>query len=299
MKILVQFSGGKDSQACLIYAVEKYGANNVTGVFCDTGWEHEITYKHIQDVCSQLSVELVVIKSKEYDGFIDMAKKKKRFPSAINRFCSVELKTKPMTDYILDVIKESFITIQGIRAEESINRAKMQKECSYFKYYTQPAGVDKRGRNYYDNYRKAEVLEFIKHYAGDIIRPVFDWTGNQVMEYILSHDQKPNPLYYMGVSRVGCAPCVLSRLNETKLFMERFPEKMALIAKHEKEIGSTFFGIEYIPEKYGTKIVDGKRINTIEDIEKYLMRNSNQVTMFDEPEIPGGRSCMSIYNICE
>lgn len=40
MKIIVSFSGGKDSQACLIQAVNQYGADNVEAVFCDTGWEH-------------------------------------------------------------------------------------------------------------------------------------------------------------------------------------------------------------------------------------------------------------------
>lgn len=54
MKILVQFSGGKDSQTCLIKAVNDYGNEKVTALFCDTGWEHEETYTHIHNVCSQL-----------------------------------------------------------------------------------------------------------------------------------------------------------------------------------------------------------------------------------------------------
>lgn len=37
MKILVSFSGGKDSQACLIQAFKQYGGGNLTAVFCDTG----------------------------------------------------------------------------------------------------------------------------------------------------------------------------------------------------------------------------------------------------------------------
>jgi tRNA(Ile)-lysidine synthase TilS/MesJ len=39
MKIIVSFSGGKDSHACLIEAVKKYGADKIEAVFCDTGWE--------------------------------------------------------------------------------------------------------------------------------------------------------------------------------------------------------------------------------------------------------------------
>ena len=40
MRTIVSFSGGKDSQACLIKACKDFGAANVTAVFCDTGWEH-------------------------------------------------------------------------------------------------------------------------------------------------------------------------------------------------------------------------------------------------------------------
>lgn len=54
MKIIVSFSGGKDSQACLIQAANKYGTNKIEAVFCDTGWEHPDTYQHISDVCKQL-----------------------------------------------------------------------------------------------------------------------------------------------------------------------------------------------------------------------------------------------------
>lgn len=36
MKIIVSFSGGKDSQACLIQATNKYEADKIEAVFCDT-----------------------------------------------------------------------------------------------------------------------------------------------------------------------------------------------------------------------------------------------------------------------
>lgn len=113
MKILVSFSGGKDSQACLIQAFKQYGGGNLTAVFCDTGWEHPDTYKHVNDVCLQMGVRLITLKSK-YD-FVSLAAHKKRFPSTNARFCTSELKMKPMIDYVLS-LKESCIIIQGIRA---------------------------------------------------------------------------------------------------------------------------------------------------------------------------------------
>ena len=66
MRIIVSFSGGKDSQACLIWAAKKYGVSNIEAVFCDTGWEHPSTYKHINYVCESMGVKLTTIKGK-YD----------------------------------------------------------------------------------------------------------------------------------------------------------------------------------------------------------------------------------------
>lgn len=149
MKIIVSFSGGKDSQACLIQAAKQYGVNKIEALFCDTGWEHPDTYQHITDVCSQLGVKLTTLKSK-YD-FISLAVYKKRFPSTNARFCTSELKMKPMIDYVLS-LNESCIIIQGIRAGESAARATLEDECMYFKSYFHP---NKNGKK--ETYRGKEV----------------------------------------------------------------------------------------------------------------------------------------------
>lgn len=177
MKILVSFSGGKDSQACLIQAFKQYGGGNLTAVFCDTGWEHPDTYKHVNDVCLQMGVRLITLKSK-YD-FVSLAAHKKRFPSTNARFCTSELKMKPMIDYVLS-LKESCIIIQGIRAGESTARAAMEEECMYFKSYFQP---NKKGRT--ENYRSKDVKEWCSQYDASVLRPIFKWSAQQVIDCIL------------------------------------------------------------------------------------------------------------------
>ncbi len=62
MKVVVLWSGGKDSQACLIHSVKKYGQKNVLAVFCDTGWEHEITVSHVEDVCRHMGEQPVCVR---------------------------------------------------------------------------------------------------------------------------------------------------------------------------------------------------------------------------------------------
>lgn len=51
MKVLVAYSGGKDSQACLLWAVNQYGVKNIEAVFCDTGWESPISCSSYYHLC--------------------------------------------------------------------------------------------------------------------------------------------------------------------------------------------------------------------------------------------------------
>ena len=290
MKIIVCYSGGKDSQACLINAAEKYGAAKVTAVFCDTGWEHPDTYTHILQTTEALNVNLITLKSK-FD-FISLALYKQRFPSPNARFCTSELKMKPTIDYILN-LKESCIIIQGIRAGESSARAKMSSECMYFRSYFQ---LDKKGKK--QTYRAKEVREWCKIYDASILRPIFMWTAQEVIDSILAAGQKPNPLYYRGFSRVGCFPCIMWRKREILQLMQDKPMVERLlnaekILKENKARGSTFFRAGYIP---GYACSD-RKCPTIQDVFRYVSDKNATLDLF-EPE--DGYSCISMFHgLCE
>jgi 3'-phosphoadenosine 5'-phosphosulfate sulfotransferase (PAPS reductase)/FAD synthetase len=302
MKVIVQFSGGKDSLATLIWAINKYGKDKVEAVFCDTNWEHEITYKHIAEVIEKLQVKLIVLSSKKYLSFLDMVQKKKRFPSTKARFCTEELKTKPMIDYVLEH-KEHLILLQGIRKDESELRSKMEKQCSYFKYYSQPYGVDKNGKNKFHTYRKKEVLEWRSKYSDDVLRPVFEWNGQEVINYILDNGVKPNLLYYMGMNRVGCMPCIMAKLGEVKQIANRFPDVINKVREAEINLNSSIMPPNKIPVKYCSKKAINKKgeikaYPTITDVVKYVNRKDAQQSIFEEDK-NNKHICMSFYGICE
>jgi 3'-phosphoadenosine 5'-phosphosulfate sulfotransferase (PAPS reductase)/FAD synthetase len=302
MKIIVQFSGGKDSLAALLWTLNEGGFNKdkIEAVFCDTGWEHEITYQHINEVVDKLGVKLVTLKSKKYDGFVDMAKKKKRFPSTKARFCTEELKTKPMIDYLLDEVKDNVIIIQGIRGDESVARSKMAKQCRYFRYYFEPYGYDKQGKPKFHTYRKKEVLAFCKQYADDVLRPCFEWGGTETMQYILEAGMKPNPLYYQDAARVGCFPCIMCRKREVKSIVDNHPKYIDRLRDAEKVVGRTFFPPDYIPAKY-RKILDeksGKYVPSLDNVIRYVKDRNLNMDLFDDDDKEDGK-CMSFYGICE
>lgn len=281
MKIVVSFSGGKDSQACLIWAVKKYGSKNVQAIFCDTGWEHSLTYKHINSICKQMHVELITLKP-EF-SFVELAKKKGRFPSTMARFCTVDLKIKPMIDWITTQ-KDSLIIIQGIRAKESTSRSKMSQECSYFKEYFNDSikGL----------YAKKKVKEWCKTHDASVLRPIFDWSAQEVIDYILDNNQQPCDLYRMGSSRVGCYPCIMARHSEARIILN---DKLGFekLKEAEAEVGRSFFPPGYIPNRF----CKNGEFPKIDDVRDYLNRNDGMDDMFEPEE---GYSCMSLYHgLCE
>lgn len=336
MKVIVSWSGGKDSQACLIWAVEKYGANNVTAVFCDTGWEHEVTYRHVDFICSAIQVKLITLKSKMYDGFVDLATKKKRMPSSKARFCTIELKIKPMIDFVLDQ-SESLLIFQGIRADESNARSQMLQDCRYFKYYFEPYLTNtmiiekmtakaskqqlsdkdrgklnraksrlKKGKEdpKYHTYRKKEVFEWCQKYADDIIRPILNWTAQQTISYSMDYDLPLNPLYYKGASRVGCYPCVQCTKGEITEIILNDPNTLNKIRHAEQLSGSSFFSPDYVPKKYRRhRDKNDKPYTLIDDVADYIRDKNSSGNLFAEIEAEekkkSSRRCMSAYAICE
>lgn len=294
MKIIVSFSGGKDSQACLIQACKEFGADNVKAVFCDTGWEHELTYKHVKDVTNQLGVALEVLHNKSVDGFIGLCKRMRWFPNTTNRMCTVQLKIQPMIDYILNQ-DEDLVIIQGIRAAESKSRNKLPCSADYFaEYFT-----DGKKRLY----RKTDVHKWCQHHKATVERPMFGMSAQGIIDFIIDNGQQPNPLYRRGSSRVGCYPCIYSKLSEVKAMRKDEKYVLRLIRlenevnslKEGDKIPSSFFPKGKIPERYCMKYGNG--IPAFEDVIAYVSRDDAQLDLFEPEE---GYSCMSVYHgLCE
>lgn len=300
MKVFVQFSGGKDSQACLIWACEKYGNKHVTAIFCDTGWEHELTYKHVNDITSQMGVELVVLKNERVDGMVGLCKRARWFPDTQKRMCTVQLKIQPNIDFVLQQ-DDNVMLIQGIRAAESVSRSKLSCSGDYFAEYKIPAQPDEKPKRLY---RKKDVLKWCDSHDCIVDRPMFGMSAQSIIDYILDHGQQPNPLYRRGCSRVGCYPCIYSKLSEIKA-MASDEKYVARLVNLEQEVNSlkekktatpsTFFPKGKIPNRFCTTY--GSGIATFGEIVAYVKRDDAQLKLF-EPE--GGYSCMSMYHgLCE
>lgn len=293
MKVIVSFSGGKDSQACLIQASKEFGSNNIEAVFCDTGWEHHLTYEHVKSVTDSMNVKLVTLKS-SIGGFEDLCKRMRWFPDSTHRMCTVQLKIQPMIDYIL-THDEDLIIIQGFRAAESSARSKLPCSANYFLEYLN----DNKGKRLY---RKTEVKKWCTKHTATVERPMFGMSAQEVINYILDNGQQPNPLYRQGSARVGCYPCIFSRLSEIKC-MRNDVAYVTRVVKLESDINmlkggnihSSFFPKGKIPERFCKKYGNGRP--AFEEVLAYVSRDDAQLNIFEADE---ATSCMSIYHgLCE
>jgi 3'-phosphoadenosine 5'-phosphosulfate sulfotransferase (PAPS reductase)/FAD synthetase len=295
MKYIVTFSGGKDSEATVIWA--KNNLSDFEVVFCDTGWESIKTYDHIRALEQWLGKSIIILKSTKYKDFFDLCMQKKRIASVKGRFCTEELKMKPMIDYVLS-LKEDVTILQGVRHEESMARRNLLKQDEYFKFYLEPYGHTKKGASKFHTYRKREVLEHINSFSADVLRPIITWTANEVFQYISSNGRKANPHYYEGFSRVGCFPCIMCKLSEIRLIAQQYPERIEQIRKLERAVGASFFGPGYIPERFCSNKVINKKgeiscYPTIDDVVNYVLTRPKLEIISTTP------GCVSVYNICE
>ena len=239
---VVSMSGGKDSTAQALLALEKF--SDVRFVFADTGHEHQKTYEYIDylkqrlgiqietvkaDFTKQIKRKAEVVKTKWVDEgsvtesqaqeiaellkptgipFLDLCLWKGRFPSTRARFCSSELKHAPIDSWMLNIAKQGrVISWQGVRADESPSRAKLQK------------------------------IEW-GEYGSIIYRPILNWTAAQVFKKHFDCGVEPNPLYKDGMGRVGCMPCIHGNKKELAQIALRFPEEVARVSEWERLVSS-------------------------------------------------------------
>lgn len=215
---LMSVSGGKDSTITWAWMEKHYSKKGeIVPYFCDTGWEHDLTYEYLDYLESHFGKKIIRIKSDKYDGFEDMCVKRKMFPSRTKRFCTQELKTFPARKFIKMWIEKGFsvVNVVGVRQEESKNRSGEQKWKTTFLF--DPNKKSKRP------YRKAKKM------CVTTLQPIYDWTVNEVYGYHKNNGIKMNPLYFMGYSRVGCFPCIQAKAAEIGMVGEDRTERITVL----------------------------------------------------------------------
>lgn len=307
---IISVSGGKDSTALLLLAIERQ-PDNLQAVFADTGNEHEITYDYVRYLEQATGVPIRWVKAdftrqiagkKEYvltkwagkgvpqhaidraaaalvptgNPFLDLCIWKGRFPSTKAAFCSEELKRNPIIEQVqmplLDA-GDDVVSWQGVRRDESLRRRHLTE--------TESKGTFENGATLWN------------------CRPILDWTAEDCFAMHRKHGIKHNPLYEMGMGRVGCMPCINCRKDELNEISKRFPEVIDRIEQWElsvkeasKRHGATFFSAPS----------DDNEWSATQTIRVFVdwSNTSRGGKQFDFLRMQDdGPVCSSIYGLCE
>ena len=314
---VVSMSGGKDSCATAILALETQPRKSLRFVFADTGNEHESTLEYIDYLQAALGIKIDNIRAsfgdeierkqryiiEKWPGkgvspgdvqrasnamvptgnpYLDLCLWKGRFPATKSAFCTTELKTLPLMEYQLGFIErgecEAVWSWQGVRIDESYSRRK-RLAC-----IANIPSCDK-------------LFEVV---GGGIFnyRPILRWKAEDCFEAHRIAGIKPNPLYSQGMTRVGCMPCINAGKDEILEISKRFPEHIdrieqweAAVAQASKRMQSSFFAD---PDRDAH--LNKRGIRNVVEWSK-TKRGGQLMDFIRINEVP--KACDSAYGLCE
>ncbi len=310
----VSISGGKDSAATAILALETMPRESLRFIFCDTGNEHESTYDYVAYMGDHLGIQIDTLRAefseqiarqREYilnkwpgkgvplenceraakamvptgNPFLDLCIWKGRFPSRRAQFCTEQLKTLPATEYQLGLIDdglcEAVYSWQGVRLDESYSRkTRLQGTGACVK------SLDNRGGGIW-NYR-----------------PILRWTAFDVFEAADCYGLKPNPLYLQGMTRVGCMPCINAGKDEILEISKRFPGHIDRIEywEHAVAMASKRMVASFFPDPDRDAHLNKRGIRNVVEWSK-TQRGGQLMDFIRINEEP--KACESAYGLCE
>ncbi len=214
VRVVIPLSGGKDSQVCLKLALQQFQPHEIRALFCDTKWEHPVTYAHIEklrDLYGPIQIDIVSAGSVP-----EQIAKHRQFPQGGSRFCTEELKIWPAKRYY-----EALARIQGSAIQNKRKKIAASQEGGFEVWYgMRSAESDERRDRYADKldtdlYHPHEVLAKYPQRLGKLgVRfrlPVLGWSTPEVFDFLGGHPKdspasEANPLYQW-FDRCGCFPC--------------------------------------------------------------------------------------------
>lgn len=225
--ILVNSSGGKDSQAMLDEVCTLADAtgvlDRVTVLHCALGhveWPGTSALARKQAEHYGVRYEQ---RHREQGLLLDQVRHRGKWPSSSARYCTSDQKRGPARKLITQLVAElgelhrpaRVLNCMGLRAEES--RARLKKA----RLSRDEAASS--GRRTVDTWL-----------------PIHDWTETQVWQRIRESGVPYHPAYDQGMSRLSCSLCVLASRADLVRAAQLRPELAAEYAELEAEIGHRF-----------------------------------------------------------
>lgn len=207
--IVVGFSGGKDSLILLDLIYDTLPTGDYIVLFNDTSMELSENYKYIKNITKMYpDIDFRITKHE-----IPAIEFWKLFgvPSRLHRWCCSVYKMLPTIKFIKSLDNSKILFFDGIRSDESIRRSKLS------------------------------VITHGKNFRQINAHPILNWTLIYVWLYILERNLEFNPLYRIGIDRLGCIVCPFASEYGDNIIRIRFSDEakpyLDLVNEYAKKKG--------------------------------------------------------------
>ena len=214
-RIVISFSGGKDSTVVADLAIRALKNASLVHIFGDTTLEFPLTLEYVDRYKADNPKAIFKTARNDEQDFYKVCSDIGP-PARMLRWCCTMFKTGPITRTINRYYRDcDILTYYGIRKCESVNRSKYN--------------------------RIEDSADTIKIRKQKTASPIFLWKDIDIWLYVLGEGVDFNDAYRLGYDRVGCWCCpnnndraqYLSRIYMT----EQFNEWRAFLVDFAKRIG--------------------------------------------------------------
>ena len=192
-RIVISFSGGKDSTATADVVVKALSNPSLVHIFGDTTLEFPSTIEYARRFRENHPQAIFEIARNDEQVFYDVCEDIGP-PARMMRWCCSMFKTGPITRVINGFYRnQQILTFYGIRKSESVSRSKYN--------------------------RIEDSAEAVKIQQQTVASPIFFWKDIDVWLYLLAEKVDFNDAYRLGYDRVGCWCCPNN--NQRAQFLSR------------------------------------------------------------------------------
>jgi len=197
-KVIVNFSGGKDSTVAILETLKVYPKEEILLCYQDTGADYLETDTHVKAIAEMLDLSLVVLKRDEdYWGLT----KRVGWPMPDTRYCTKKLKQDMIRHWVSkhrSDFGDEIVIVTGLRAEESPARAKL-------------------GEWAIDDHLTTKK-QTVKFWA-----PCLRMGEQEVKDRVVAEGLSLHPCYEFA-PRCNCWLCVFAHPNVVRTYAEMHPE---------------------------------------------------------------------------
>lgn len=180
-RMVVSFSGGKDSTVTADLAVKALSNPSLVHIFGDTTLEFPSTIEYAHRFRDAHPDAIFQIAKNDEQNFYDVCEDIGP-PARMMRWCCSMFKTGPITRVINSLYRsQQILTFYGIRKSESVSRSKYN--------------------------RIEDSADAVKIQQQTVASPIFFWKDIDIWLYLIAENVDFNDAYRLGYDRVGCWCC--------------------------------------------------------------------------------------------